>query len=68
VEYSLHTARHYLVCRNCGDVPIDAHPVTTGPPTTAAEHDFADVHPIVELAGHCPACHYGGWGDARPSR
>jgi Fur family transcriptional regulator, ferric uptake regulator len=60
---------HYLVCRTCGDsVPVDADTVEHWAAATATEHEFTDVHPVIELTGRCPACDHSGRGDARPSR
>jgi Fur family ferric uptake transcriptional regulator len=58
--------RHYLLCHVCGDsIPIDARTVEKWAATTAAEHGFADIHPIIELTGRCPACPTSTTGESR---
>ncbi|WP_329044428.1 transcriptional repressor [Amycolatopsis sp. NBC_01488] len=48
---------HYLVCRACGaSVPLDAHIPGDWAVAVAAEHGFADIHVVIELAGLCPTC------------
>jgi Fur family ferric uptake transcriptional regulator len=48
---------HYLVCRGCGhSVPIDAGTARDWAATTAADHGFTDIDPVIELVGLCPAC------------
>jgi Fur family transcriptional regulator, ferric uptake regulator len=53
--------QHYLVCRDCG------HSVTITSPTVESwatgighDHDFTDVHHVIELTGLCADCRSTG--------
>jgi Fur family ferric uptake transcriptional regulator len=57
---------HYLLCHVCGDsIPIGACTVEEWAATTAAEHGFTDIHPVIELTGRCPACPTSTAGESR---
>jgi Fur family ferric uptake transcriptional regulator len=53
--------QHYLVCRSCGhSVTITSPAVERWAIGIGREHDFTDVHHVIELTGQCADCRSDG--------
>jgi Fur family ferric uptake transcriptional regulator len=53
--------QHYLVCRSCGhSMTITSPAVERWAIGIGHEHDFTDVHHVIELAGLCADCRSNG--------
>jgi Fur family ferric uptake transcriptional regulator len=53
--------QHYLVCRSCGhSVTITSSAVERWATGIGRDHDFTDVHHVIELTGQCADCRSDG--------